>query len=187
MADLATDDVKTMTFEAALAELEGIVARLEGGKAPLADHLLHGVLDLRLVPAQEALAIDRALAAAVGAAVDEVEHRRTPGLRAAGHDDLCTRRYHSASRRTCFSVYPLATIRAILDLRVGPGRERDRVTSLRRMSRLEGEPSTKRGLSREAVSIAENLAEIESRKLEVGEGDLLSVILREEYPDETEI
>ena len=39
MADLATDDVKTMTFEAALAELEGIVARLEGGKAPLAESI----------------------------------------------------------------------------------------------------------------------------------------------------
>lgn len=39
MADLATDDVKSMTFEAALAELEGIVARLEGGKAPLAESI----------------------------------------------------------------------------------------------------------------------------------------------------
>ena len=39
MADLATDDVKTMTFEAALTELEGIVARLEGGKAPLAESI----------------------------------------------------------------------------------------------------------------------------------------------------
>ena len=39
MADLATDDVKTMTFEAALAELESIVARLEGGKAPLAESI----------------------------------------------------------------------------------------------------------------------------------------------------
>ena len=79
-------------------------ALLHVGKAPLADHLLHGVLDLRLVPAQEALAVDGALAAAVRAAVDEVEHHRTSGLREAGHDDLCTRRYHSASRRTCFSV-----------------------------------------------------------------------------------
>ena len=39
MADLATDDVKTMSFEAALAELESIVARLEGGKAPLAESI----------------------------------------------------------------------------------------------------------------------------------------------------
>jgi exodeoxyribonuclease VII small subunit len=35
----ATDDVRTMTFEAALAELESIVARLEGGKAPLAESI----------------------------------------------------------------------------------------------------------------------------------------------------
>ena len=39
MNDLATDDVKAMTFEAALAELESIVARLEGGKAPLAESI----------------------------------------------------------------------------------------------------------------------------------------------------
>ncbi|MEO6014076.1 MAG: exodeoxyribonuclease VII small subunit [Devosia sp.] len=39
MADAPTDDVKAMTFEAALAELEGIVARLEGGKAPLAESI----------------------------------------------------------------------------------------------------------------------------------------------------
>jgi exodeoxyribonuclease VII small subunit len=34
-----TDDVKAMTFEAALAELENIVSRLEGGKAPLAESI----------------------------------------------------------------------------------------------------------------------------------------------------
>jgi len=39
LAETATDDVKSMTFEAALAELEGIVARLEGGKAPLAESI----------------------------------------------------------------------------------------------------------------------------------------------------
>ena len=39
MNEPATDDVKTMTFEAALAELESIVARLEGGKAPLAESI----------------------------------------------------------------------------------------------------------------------------------------------------
>ena len=39
MADGNNDDVKAMTFEAALAELEGIVARLEGGKAPLAESI----------------------------------------------------------------------------------------------------------------------------------------------------
>jgi len=37
--DLPADDVKSMTFEAALTELEGIVARLEGGKAPLAESI----------------------------------------------------------------------------------------------------------------------------------------------------
>ena len=39
MAETGTDDVKAMSFEAALAELEGIVARLEGGKAPLAESI----------------------------------------------------------------------------------------------------------------------------------------------------
>jgi exodeoxyribonuclease VII small subunit len=37
--DLATEDVKAMTFEAALAELESIVARLDGGKEPLAESI----------------------------------------------------------------------------------------------------------------------------------------------------
>lgn len=39
MADEDNDDVKAMTFEAALAELETIVSRLEGGKAPLAESI----------------------------------------------------------------------------------------------------------------------------------------------------
>ena len=39
MAEPSNDDVKAMTFEAALAELENIVARLEGGKAPLAESI----------------------------------------------------------------------------------------------------------------------------------------------------
>ena len=39
MADPTTDDVKAMSFEAALAELENIVSRLEGGKAPLAESI----------------------------------------------------------------------------------------------------------------------------------------------------
>ena len=39
MAEVNNDDVKAMSFEAALAELEGIVARLEGGKAPLAESI----------------------------------------------------------------------------------------------------------------------------------------------------
>ena len=39
MAEPNNDDVKAMTFEAALAELESIVLRLEGGKAPLAESI----------------------------------------------------------------------------------------------------------------------------------------------------
>ena len=39
LAETAASDVKAMSFEAALAELEGIVARLEGGKAPLAESI----------------------------------------------------------------------------------------------------------------------------------------------------
>jgi exodeoxyribonuclease VII small subunit len=33
------DDVKSMTFEAALTELEGIVGKLESGQAPLAESI----------------------------------------------------------------------------------------------------------------------------------------------------
>lgn len=39
MAEPSNDDVKAMSFETALAELEGIVSRLEGGKAPLAESI----------------------------------------------------------------------------------------------------------------------------------------------------
>ena len=39
MAETSNDDVKAMSFETALAELEGIVARLEGGKAQLAESI----------------------------------------------------------------------------------------------------------------------------------------------------
>ncbi len=39
MAEPANNDVKTMTFEAALAELEQIVQKLEGGRAPLAESI----------------------------------------------------------------------------------------------------------------------------------------------------
>jgi exodeoxyribonuclease VII small subunit len=38
MADAASE-VKSMSFEAALDELEAIVAKLEGGKAPLAESI----------------------------------------------------------------------------------------------------------------------------------------------------
>lgn len=39
MAETNNDDVKAMSFETALAELEAIVARLEGGKAALAESI----------------------------------------------------------------------------------------------------------------------------------------------------
>jgi exodeoxyribonuclease VII small subunit len=39
MADGEHDDVRAMSFEAALAELEGIVAKLESGQAPLAESI----------------------------------------------------------------------------------------------------------------------------------------------------
>lgn len=39
MSDNANDDVKTMSFEKALAELEQIVSKLESGQAPLAESI----------------------------------------------------------------------------------------------------------------------------------------------------
>jgi len=39
VAETSNDDVKTMSFEAALAELERIVGTLESGKAPLAESI----------------------------------------------------------------------------------------------------------------------------------------------------
>lgn len=39
MAEADTSDVKSMSFEQALAELEQIVGTLEGGKAPLAESI----------------------------------------------------------------------------------------------------------------------------------------------------
>jgi len=39
MADNAHEDVKSLSFEAALEQLEGIVAKLESGKAPLAESI----------------------------------------------------------------------------------------------------------------------------------------------------
>jgi exodeoxyribonuclease VII small subunit len=39
VVDQPHDDVKAMSFEAALAELEGIVAKLESGQAPLAESI----------------------------------------------------------------------------------------------------------------------------------------------------
>jgi exodeoxyribonuclease VII small subunit len=39
LAETSNDDVKAMSFEAALAELERIVGTLESGKAPLAESI----------------------------------------------------------------------------------------------------------------------------------------------------
>jgi exodeoxyribonuclease VII small subunit len=39
LADANNDDVKAMSFETALTELETIVSRLEGGKAALAESI----------------------------------------------------------------------------------------------------------------------------------------------------
>jgi exodeoxyribonuclease VII small subunit len=39
LAETENDDVKAMSFESALAELEKIVGMLEGGKAPLAESI----------------------------------------------------------------------------------------------------------------------------------------------------
>jgi len=39
LAETTNDDVKDMSFEAALSELESIVSLLEGGKAPLAESI----------------------------------------------------------------------------------------------------------------------------------------------------
>jgi tetratricopeptide (TPR) repeat protein len=46
-------------------------------------------------------------------------------------------------------------VRAVEALRRGPGRERERVASLRRLAKLEGEPSTQESLAKEAATIAE--------------------------------
>ena len=46
-------------------------------------------------------------------------------------------------------------VRALEMLRRGPGRERDRVATLRRLAKLEGEPDRKRELAREAAELAE--------------------------------
>lgn len=39
MAERSNDDIKEMSFETALSELEQIVGTLEGGKAPLAESI----------------------------------------------------------------------------------------------------------------------------------------------------
>ena len=39
MADASNDDIKALSFEAALAQLEEIVGKLESGRAPLAESI----------------------------------------------------------------------------------------------------------------------------------------------------
>jgi exodeoxyribonuclease VII small subunit len=39
MAEISNDDIRTMTFETALKELETIVGRLEKGETPLAESI----------------------------------------------------------------------------------------------------------------------------------------------------
>ena len=48
-------------------------------------------------------------------------------------------------------------VRSVEELTRAPGRERDRIAVLRRLSKLEGEPEEKRRLGREAAEIAENV------------------------------
>ena len=57
-----------------LARHAHFAALLEVGELALADHLAHRLLHVRLVAAQEALAVDAVLAAVVEATVDEVCH-----------------------------------------------------------------------------------------------------------------
>ncbi len=60
--------------------------------------------------------------------------------------------------------------RALEALTRAPGRERDRIAVLRRLARLEGDPATKRELSREAAGIAESV---------LGDAKLSEDVLRE--------
>jgi tetratricopeptide (TPR) repeat protein len=48
-------------------------------------------------------------------------------------------------------------VRSLEELTRAPGRERDRIAVLRRLGRLEGEPSKKREIAREALDMAENV------------------------------
>src|SRR5690606_28743405 len=75
-----------------------LAAALHVPDRAVGDHVVHRAPDLRAVTAHETLAIDRAAAAVVRPAIDDHRH----GLLA--YCDLRTRRYHSQSRRTCFSV-----------------------------------------------------------------------------------
>jgi tetratricopeptide (TPR) repeat protein len=61
-------------------------------------------------------------------------------------------------------------VRALEELRRGPGRERDRIATLRRLAKLEGEPDVKRTLAREAAQLAE---------VTLGDAKLAEEVLRE--------
>lgn len=65
-------------------------------------------------------------------------------------------------------------VRALEALQHAPGRERDRVETLRRLRRLEGEPEAKRALSQRATEIAEVV---------LGDAALAETILRELLSD----
>ncbi len=94
------------------------------GHRAFIDGLGDRLLNLRLITAQEALAVYRALVFAVESAIDEIGHGIPPNyivsrpgepdpvrpvsltgkLTDSYQDDLRTRKYHSHSRRTCLRV-----------------------------------------------------------------------------------
>lgn len=89
-----------------------LLARFDVLDASALDRALHGILHLRPVAAQEALAIDRAFVLAVQPTIDELLHgsdsialavtMRPPAR--SSQEDLRTLRYQSHKSRTCFGV-----------------------------------------------------------------------------------
>ena len=86
---------------AAAAEAEGgfgdvlagdpdFAAGFHVGKTPLADHVLDRVADVGLVTPQKALPVDRALAAIVGTAIDQLDHTTLRVITGALTFDLMT-------------------------------------------------------------------------------------------------
>ena len=113
---VAPDAAATVT-ELRLGDILGgnadLFAAVDVGDAPLADRLLHRLADLAPEAADEAAAVDGALVPAVIAPVDDADSCHIVlflswGMKrsgpAAAQDDLRTRRYHSESSLTCFSV-----------------------------------------------------------------------------------
>ncbi|MBX3224301.1 MAG: hypothetical protein KF795_27550 [Labilithrix sp.] len=108
----------------------------------------------------------REAADALGRALDAQE-RATPG--ASGASELWARlggwhRDKVGDPRAAEEAFGKALdadpenvelVRALEALRRGPGRERDRVATLRRLAKLEGEPDRKRELAREAAELSE--------------------------------